>query len=88
MIATIDKNIGINGDNQMALYAKMNNPLRFADRHELTELLDNNVEDYKAAREEYERIDRGYQSTTKKLSLFHVLKHTCTYFCSMRTMIV
>jgi hypothetical protein len=56
-----DRNIGINGKKQMPLYAKINNPLRFADREELQNWLDENIVGYKAAREGYERIDKDFK---------------------------
>ena len=66
-IKPTDKNIGIPGDKQMALYARIDNPIRFADRTEMSDWLDNNVEGYKEAREEYERIDKEYQSRFDEL---------------------
>lgn len=56
-----DRNIGINGEKQMPLYAKINNPLRFADREELQNWLDENIDGYRAAREGYERIDKDFK---------------------------
>lgn len=66
-IKPTDKNIGIPGDKQMALYARIDNPIRFAGRTEMSDWLDNNVENYKEAREEYERIDKEYQSRFDEL---------------------
>ena len=56
-----ERNIGIQGSRQMALFARITNPLRLANRDVLKQYLSDNVPGYREAQEAYERIDREYQ---------------------------
>ena len=57
-----DRNIGIKGDKQMPLYAKVTNPLKFENRQELSLWLNDHIDGYREAKEEYDRIDSDYRS--------------------------
>ena len=54
------RDIGVGGKKQMALYANIRRPLRVENRQALSRLLQSNVEGYREALAEYEKIDREY----------------------------
>ena len=56
-----DKNIGLNGDKQMALYARIVNPLEVQDRQHLTRELEKISPDFSAISEEYRNLNEEYQ---------------------------
>ena len=57
-----DRDIGLAGKKQMQLYANIANPLRMADRNEMRQYLEKNVEGYAELRQEYENVDTTYQA--------------------------
>ena len=56
-----DKNIGLNGDKQMALYARIIHPLEVRDRQHLTRELKNISPDFSKISEEYRNLNFEYQ---------------------------
>ena len=56
-----DKNIGLNGDKQMALYARIVNPLEVQDRQHLTRELEKISPDFSEISEEYRNLNEEYQ---------------------------
>lgn len=56
-----DKNIGLNGDKQMALYARIVNPLEVQDRQHLTRELEKISPDFSTISEEYRNLNEEYQ---------------------------
>ena len=56
-----NKDIGLKGKKQMELFAKAENPLHFKDRAEAREFWSENIDGYRQAAEEVERIDNEYR---------------------------
>lgn len=56
-----NKDIGLKGKKQMELFAKAENPLHFKDRAEAREFWSGNIDGYRQAAEEVERIDNEYR---------------------------
>ena len=56
-----DKNIGLNGDKQMALYARIVNPLEVRDREHLTRELKKISPDFSSISEEYRNLNEEYR---------------------------
>lgn len=56
-----DKNIGLNGDKQMALYARIVNPLEVRDREHLTRELKKFSPDFSSISEEYRNLNEEYR---------------------------
>ena len=54
------RNIGVRGEKQMPLYANIRKPLRVENRQELSGWLKQNIDGYKEAVDEYNRIDQEY----------------------------
>ena len=57
-----NRDIGLKGKKQMALYARIVNPLRARDRSELTRLMRNMSPEYDALITQHETLDREYKS--------------------------
>lgn len=56
-----NKDIGLKGKKQMELFAKAENPLHFKDRAEAREFWSGNIDGYRQAAEEVEKIDNEYR---------------------------
>jgi hypothetical protein len=63
-----DKDIGLPGKKQMALYARITNPLRVTDRLALRQYLEDKVKGYAELRRQYESVDKDYQKQFDDLS--------------------
>jgi hypothetical protein len=61
-----NRDIGLKGKKQMALYARIVNPLRARDRSELTRLMRNMSPEYDALITQHEALDREYKSKTQQ----------------------
>lgn len=61
-----NRDIGLKGKKQMALYARIVNPLRARDRSELTRLMRNMSPEYDALITQHETLDREYKSKTQQ----------------------
>ena len=61
-----NRDIGLKGKKQMALYARIVNPLRARDRSELTRLMRNRSPEYDALITQHEALDREYKSKTQQ----------------------
>lgn len=61
-----NRDIGLKGKKQMALYARIVNPLRARDRSELTRLIRNMSPEYDALITQHETLDREYKSKTQQ----------------------
>lgn len=61
-----NRDIGLKGKKQMALYAKIVNPLRAKDRSEFSRLMRNMSPEYDALITQHEALDREYKSKTQQ----------------------
>lgn len=61
---TSDKNIGVKGDKQIALYANIQNPLRAANRADLVQKMKQLSPDYAALCEDYDQMNESFKAQT------------------------
>jgi hypothetical protein len=66
-----DNDIGLPGKKQMALYARIVNPLRVSDRNALRQYLEKNIEGYADLRSQYENVEQtlNFQSRLEALEI-------------------